>query len=213
MRTPGFWERIDTPTKVIGGVIATAALVVTTYIAVAGNPWATSAPDQQAQTNTNAVASRQVQRCLKAHGMKSPRVSVPWPNMDDLKKLTFRRCEWPPRTDTSTDGYSEIVDYDKTINQPNAAEFNTIDRIAAPCDEIKITYVYEKMGTRSFVPSKQLERGQLYLVTFRAVKRLDQIPREAARYVPIGAPSDARTFFVLHSADYVPFDAACDHGR
>src|SRR4051794_30826148 len=119
------------PTKVIGAVVAAVVAVATTYVAVAGNPFAPSAADQQAATDPAAVAAHQVQRCLSTHAMRSPRVTVGQP----AHHLRFRRCDWPPLTDTSTDGYSEINDFARAIpGKLGADAYNTVDRLALPCD-------------------------------------------------------------------------------
>jgi hypothetical protein len=216
VETRSFWDRIDKPTKVVGACVAIGVAVITTYLAVAGNPFAPSASDSLARSEPAAVAARQTQRCLVAHKMHSPRVTVG----STIRRLRFRRCDWPPITDTSTDGYSEIVDFIRPIpGLKNAALFDEVDRYTAPCDAINVTYVLAQTGSREFV-SRRLARGRLYVATTIAVgkyryrlvlRQLNEIPGAAVTYIP--NPSNAREFFVLHSGHFQPFDATCvNHG-
>jgi hypothetical protein len=208
---PSVWERLDTPTKVIGAAVAALAAAVSTYLAVAGNPFSPSPADQQAQTDPAAVAARQVQRCQTAHGMRSARVTIGQP----AHQLRFQRCDWPPLTDTTTDGYSEIVDSVRRIpGRSNSQAFDVVDQINAPCDEVNMTYLLAQTGGRQFV-SRRLQRGRVYLVNGAvrqgrlrlSLQLLDVVPLAALRYIP-DARNDRR-FFVLHSGHFQPFDAVC----
>jgi hypothetical protein len=212
----GFWERLDLPTKVIGALVVAAGAAVSVYVGVAGNPFAASTADEQARSDPAAVAARQVQRCMAAHDLRAPRVTVGLP----VRRLTFQRCDWPPLTDTSTDGYSEIVDAVSQVpGLANAAPFNKVDRFAAPCDEITVTYVLAQSSTREFV-SRRLERGRVYLATGvpgkgrtrLVLQRLNFVPAEAWRFIPAEISND-RIFFVLHSGHFQPFDATCKPQR
>jgi hypothetical protein len=211
----GFWNRLDTPAKVIGGVVATGAAIITTYIAVAGNPFASSAADQAAQTDPHAVAAHEVKRCMTEHQMHSPVGTVASGNyLAGNVVMIFRRCDWPPIADTSTDGYSQIVDRIAETNASNAAPFDEVDKLSAPCGRITVTYLLAQGGANDFV-SRRLERGRIYLAVAPALgrlalKQLNQIPEGALKYIP--PPSNAQLFLVLHSGHFAPYDATCARG-
>jgi hypothetical protein len=216
MEKPSRWERLDTPTKVIGGIVAAVVGVITVFLAIAGNPFAPSAEDQAAAKNPAAVAAHQVQRCLQAHGMRSPRVTVGEP----AHHLRFRRCDWPPLTDTSTDGYSEINDFVTEIPGKAGVDlYDSVDRFTLPCDTAQVTYVLAQTGAREFV-SRSVASGRLYLVTDvekgnvmprLIIKQLNFAPDDVSRYV--APPSNARELFILHTGHFQPFDAVCTHSQ
>lgn len=206
------WERLDTPTKVIGAIVATIATAATAFVAIAGNPFAHS-NDAAVNATPAALAATQIQKCLRAHAMKSPRMTVA-PVMQ--QHAVFKRCDWPPISDTSTDGYSEVdLNYKSVPHRSDADLYDTVDLIQAPCDTIEVTYYYAIMGGREFA-TQRIEPGRLYLVRsveprprkFRTViVELDSEPTDVADLIP--RVPNGRTFTVLHSGSYAAYDAHC----
>jgi hypothetical protein len=206
----GFWERLDTPTKVIGAIVATIATAATAYITIAGNPFVNS-NGPVVDATPAALAAKQVEKCVANHGMQSPRVTA-----GTEQHRAYKRCDWPPISDTSTDGFSEVdLTYKTVPNRYDSDLYDVVDIIKAPCDTIDVTYFYALMGGREFVTQK-IEPGRLYLVRsinpkpdkYRTViVQMDSEPTDVTTLVP--PPTTGRTFTILHSGSYAPYDAHC----
>jgi hypothetical protein len=209
-----FWERLDLPVKVMGGVVALVATALGAYVAVAGNPFAHNPADAEAQTNPAAVAARQVEKCMHRHDMASPHVMTGSQSLSN--HFSIERCEWPPVTTTAPDGYTNIVDGITSLPKPSSSLYNIVERLRAPCDDLSATFVHDFMGVRLFV-SRRLQAGRAYLVaesgpnvnrSVLTIKLLQLIPEDVANLVPLPS-STTSTFFALHTDHIGLFDARC----
>src|SRR4051812_8927997 len=95
------WDRLDTPVKVVGAVVAILVAGVTTYFLVRDKVSSPNPTDVAAATSPAAVAARQIKKCMAHHGMRAPRVTSG--QLLD-RRLVFKRCDWLPLVSTSSDG-------------------------------------------------------------------------------------------------------------
>ena len=171
----------------IGAIVATIATAATAFVTIAGNPFAHS-NNPAVNATPAALAAKQVQKCLAAHAMRSPRMTS-----GTYEHRVFKRCDWPPISDTSTDGYSEVDETNKSVPHRDDSDlYDEVDLIQAPCDTISVTYYYALMGGREFV-TQTIEPGRLYLVRsvqpkprkFRTViVQMDSEPTDVTQLIP-----------------------------
>jgi hypothetical protein len=142
--------------------------------------------------------------------MRTPRVTVGTRNAN---RLVFKRCDWPPRTASSEDGYSEVVNTSTDLHRGAAEEYSDLDSLQGGCDRIAVTYVLDHMFAREFV-SGVLRVGRLYVVTTTAqngepvviVRRLNEAPPDVQLKL---APPSRNRIDVLRSGHVALFDARC----
>jgi hypothetical protein len=221
-REPGLWDRLDTPTKVVaaiaGTIAALAAAAATGAALFGGNDKAVIVQPKVAVSPAAPNAADRVGLCMLAHHLRAPRVSVglsgggiTYPR----HTAKLRRCDWPPLTNSSTDGYTEVSVREFDLPKPASAPYNILGRFRASCDQLDVTFVLVHMFSRLFT-SKRLAPGRIYQVdgVSRSVliRALDRVPQDVESLVPLpsGRPP---TFYVLYSLHFGLFDAHCAAGR
>jgi hypothetical protein len=201
------WERIDVPTKVVSAIIAAMsglAALVAAGLVIVGNPFSADPQEVAAGNNPAALVARQVNRCMRAHHLRSPRVRVP----SEGNPRAFRRCDWPPLTTTSTDGYSEVRNAVVYIPHRSAADrVDAVHVLRADCATLDINFLMAHMDARIFRQTR-LREGHLIEVALSngkvAVRPLRSAP--PVRGVPSAA---AGTFTVVKNSNIGIFDARC----
>jgi hypothetical protein len=206
----GVWERLDLPFKVIGAAVAILGGLIGAYIAI--NPFGDSPEDLAARTSPSAVAAHQVARCMRIHGMRTPRTQVVSGEPGVLRKRVFRRCEWPSPVTTSADGYTEVGETTAYLRRANADLFNEVHTLRAPCTRLRISFVINHMSGRTFRDTT-LTEGRVMLATTEgsgrrypglSVRVLDSVP--AGVDVPAPKPG---VFHVLQTGHIELLDAQC----
>jgi hypothetical protein len=165
-RKPSFWERLDTPTKVIAAIAASIAALVGAGGVVAGavffggdDKTVVVRPTLTAAAAT-PLAGERIKTCMERHHLRSPRISV---GARTDANITFKRCDWPPVVESSTDGYTEVWNHKQDLPRPASDPYSVVSTFRAPCDQLDVTFVLDHMETRQFT-SRRLDRGRLYQV-------------------------------------------------
>jgi|SRR5215211_1211582 len=227
------WERLDLRIKVIGAVVAILAATVAIAVGIkellfddSAGPTTPSITDRVAAgqqldpaeaaalADPAAVAARQINRCMRRHKLPAPRVRVGATGTATL--YVFKRCDWPPLSQPSSDGYSEIRTQVTTIPGKGAADvYNEIDTIRAPCSELVLTFALIHMGERQFKSARLLPGRVLGVTTVEGADRRPAIsialvknPLQSPAGVDIPGPFPDR-FHVLRTGHIDPFDARC----
>jgi hypothetical protein len=222
--TPGesFWERLDTPTRVllaivgiVGGVVAGVASGAAFF--------------SHGKTKTVIVApaspappgrGEHLALCMLRHHLRAPRISVgvaPYGIAFPENRAVFKRCDWPPLTASSADGYTEVRVRNRDLPKGNAEPYNTVAIFRAPgCDRVDVTFVLDHMFVRQFTNGR-LAGGHLYQVMGNpggrvAVRELNRVPSDVTSIVPLPNESPL-SFYVLYSGHFALFDAHCASGR
>ena len=102
----------------------------------------------------SAIAAAKVNDCMKAHGMAAPsdKIDPPAPSIRGESTTAFRSCEWPPPAYTQTGyaasgGYAEIlVTRIPWADKSEVTNASAPDRVASPCAEVELRYVFAKQG-------------------------------------------------------------------
>lgn len=215
---PGFWERLDTPTKVVAAVVAIIGGLVgaaATGAALFGGGKETVVVVPTVPPVQAPVAAQRITDCMRVHNMSTPRLAVGLPRGP---KIVFKRCDWPPLVKSSADGYTEVRAERTELPRGNAWN-NTLDAFHGPCDRMDVTFVHVHMGERRFV-SRRLAVGRLYDITWVAKPRhrpvlrlLNRLPEELWEYDVPTPSADSRQFHVFYSGHFWLFDAHCGYGR
>jgi hypothetical protein len=216
------WERLDRPTKVIGTIVAAAASLVgiaAIVVAIIGNPFSEDRFAAEADRDPAAITVHQVQRCMDRHGLRAPEVhidsltrKIKRPVFRTRSRLVFKRCDWPPITSTSTDGYTEVRDDVRWIPGKVAADmFAETDTLRASCDKLDLTFALLHMSGRQFRTSR-VEAGRVLGVAVGVRKGAPALAirplKEVPDYAAIPLPS-AGVFHVLRGGHINLFDARC----
>jgi hypothetical protein len=157
---PSLWERLDTPTKVIAAIAASIAALVGAVAAGAAFFGGNDKTIVVRPSGTSPVAGQRIKTCMRRHHLRSPRVSVGARNDTNI---TFKRCDWPPVVESSTDGYTEVWNHKQDLPRPASDPYSVVSTFRAPCDQLDVTFVLDHMETRQFT-SRRLDRGRLYQV-------------------------------------------------
>jgi hypothetical protein len=164
-------------------------------------------------------APQRIAGCIRRHRLGAPRVSVgisgggiTYPRHSAI----FKRCDWPPLTPGSRDGYTEVRVQDVDLPKPAAAPYNTLGTFRAQCDQLDVTFVLDHMLARLFT-SKRLDLSRIYEVGGAAngslrIRQLNQVPSDVMSFVPLPTATPP-TFYVLYSGHFALFDAHCAAGR
>jgi hypothetical protein len=214
------WDRLDTPTKVIAAVagsIAALAGAVTAGAALFSHDKTLIVQPSVGSAAPNAP--QRIAGCIRRHRLGAPRVSVgisgggiTYPRHSAI----FKRCDWPPLTPGSRDGYTEVRVQDVDLPKPAAAPYNTLGTFRAQCDQLDVTFVLDHMLARLFT-SKRLDLSRIYEVGGAAngslrIRQLNQVPSDVMSFVPLPTATPP-TFYVLYSGHFALFDAHCAAGR
>jgi len=199
-RRPGLWDRLDTPTKVVAAGVTSVAAILGGYLAFFGSPLAED-PADPVEATPEAIAARQVQRCMNRHDLPTPRVQE---HSRDRSETRFKRCDWPPLT-TSLDGYSEVRDEIQPIpGRDNAHRYNEVHTLRGTCDELRLTFLQNHMDQRVF-RTTELQLGRLIAVTEGLrrgrptvfIRRLSRVPTDVRLAMPSSNAFATDTFNVL----------------
>jgi hypothetical protein len=212
----GRWERLDAPTKVVAALVGVAVPIVGAILVILGNPFSASPEELEARKSAAAVARNQIEKCKKSHELGSEHVEerertkvVP---ILDIQR-TFKRCEWPPPSTTSADGYTEIADeVTHYLHRGAALEWNVLHALTAPCERLDVSLVLHHMTSRSF-RNAPLRPGPVYLAAqdvvndapTLAMQRLERVPPE----VELPPPADEGTFLLLLNGHTELLGARC----
>jgi hypothetical protein len=205
----GFWDRLVNPSTVIAATIGTLVGVVTIVAFFRGGD-KTVVVRSGGGALSSPLAGQRIKNCIRRHHLRAPRVSVGGRNDGNV---TFKRCDWPPLVQSSTDGYTEVWSHNHELPKPAAAPYNTVSTFRAPCDQLDVSFVQDHMEFRDFT-SRRLERGRIYEVAgvpgqSVAIRVLDQVPPD----VKIPLPTEGGNgFYVLYSGHFALFDAHCPIG-
>jgi hypothetical protein len=216
----GFWDRLDTPTRVVlaivgilGGLLGAAATGAAFFgqdngktVIVASLP--SAVPDR----------AQRIAACMRSHRLRAARVSVgvPGDSGSPARDFVFKRCDWPALTPGSTDGYTEVRVRNIDLPKGNAAPYNTVSKFRAQCEKLDVTFVLDHMSLRQFTSSR-LAVSRIYEVDGVAngslsIRELRQVPADVDVLIPLPT-ANPPTFYVLYSGHFALFDAHCATGR
>jgi hypothetical protein len=103
------------------------------------------------------VVADQVRRCMQQHALPEAHAVL---RSDD--SMVFAECNWPPQSYSEVDGYSEIGV--TTVAGPGLSEAEgstDVDRIVAPCSQVKLSYSFGSQGTFEHLPPFVVEAGSI----------------------------------------------------
>jgi hypothetical protein len=186
------WQRIKVPVEVTGGIVGVVVALATLGVTLFGNPFSGDAPP----TNPDEFRAFKIDKCMREHGLGEPHVRT-----QVGETLTFSRCDWPSPAPEAADGFTKIVIESKSLGTPAAERFTDVDRITAPCDNVKITFVFSQMGGHD-VSTNTVQRGEI----------LDVNEGKPLRFIPLeyDVPDPGIDEIVaFRNLRYTPRDAWC----
>jgi len=187
------WQRIKVPVEVTGVIVGAAVGLATLAVTIFGNPFSGDAPP----TNSDEFRAFKINECMREHDLSKPHVRT---QVGDTL-LTFSRCDWPPPVPEAADGFTKIVVKSTWLGRPDSEEFTNVDHVTAPCDNVKIKFVFSHMGGRD-VRTDTVQRGEV----------LDANTGKPLSYVPSGydvSNPAADEIVAFRNERYEPTDAWC----
>lgn len=151
---------------------------------------------------------------MNEHHLPAPRVQQ---RSSDRTGTRFKRCDWPPLTTTSLDGFSEVRDDMEPIpGRGNAHRYNEVHTLRAACDQLRLTFVQTHMDQRVF-RTTELALGRLIAVTEGLrrgrstvfIRRLSSVPTDVRVAMPSSNAFGTDTFNVLKTGHIELLDAHC----
>lgn len=173
----GVWDRLDTPMKVISAAVVILGAVVGALFAVTGDPFSDPVEEIEARKSPSAVAAHQIDKCMRKHQMPTRRVIV---GRSYARARVHKRCDWPPLTATSRDGYSEVTELVAYLPRAAAEPYNAVHTLRASCARLGVSLVLNHMFGRVF-RDVTIREGRVMLATTDArrrvvIRRLDRVP-------------------------------------
>jgi hypothetical protein len=212
-KTPGLWSRVNVTVRV--AFAAVTALIVTAgaAFAIVGNPFAQDPRAAAAMRTSAAIAAYQLQKCRQRHRLGQGVVLETTTFSHDLPATrVFQRCDWPPATSSSADGYTTVKDQITWYPHKSAGDdFDALHQLTAPCERLSASFVVFQMLGRSY-RDVVLRPGPLYLVTTVAKRDAPAVGVRELQSIPVGVtlpPPDQDGFFVLLSGHMELVHARC----
>ncbi len=168
------------------------------------------AQDKKPPDNDGVVAAEQIRECMRQHNLQQAQVRSERNEYSDagtipqFATIKFAQCEWPPPGYAGDDGYSEIdVKVVKGPGPHEAAGETIADRIQAPCEKLKLSYSFGKMGGFEHLPPFEVAADEIVTIKENGVE-----PWEGESYT-LGFYPERGEFVVLHNMSYEVDEAVC----
>jgi hypothetical protein len=194
----------------IAGLVACVAIVGVAVGVPAFFGSQAGEPSSKDGVEEDVVAADQVRACMRQHDLQQAQVTTEKDKYIDtgivpeFATIKFAQCEWPPPSYAGDEGYSEII---VTVVQgpgPHEAAGETLaDRIEAPCQKLKLSYSYTKMGGLDRIPPFEISANSIVTMTETGVK-----PWEGKLYDLHFYPERGE-FVVLHGNGHRVDSAEC----